>query len=260
MHPLLSPPESTGPAARHSVPSFLKGERIPTGQKKFLFSRERREAVSVIISRERGSCSGGAHALAYSRGGNFWTWDMPAIVPELKCALCSGPIDVLGDFFRASGAFLPPGDPLTDYCNAPLHWPCYTDWPHRERFAEQYVKAWAKATRLNPFWWIAYQDAHVLITVNPVQPVEEACVRLAAVGSDIRVALPQWPKWLARPESVTPSLHDVEKRELRKVIARLRERFPDDYAVVHAIDPNEKAPRREKRRTKNAPVEAKFQV
>lgn len=182
---------------------------------------------------------------------------MPAIVPELKCALCSGPIDALGDFFRASGAFLPPGDVLTPYCNAPLHWKCYADWSHRERFAHHYVAAWVKATRLNPFWWVAYHDQHVLVTVNPVKPVEEACVRLSSVGSDIRVPLPQWPKWIAHPETVTPKLQNLEKRELKKVIGLLRERFPDDYAVVHAIDPDEKLPEREKKRAKKpAPVEA----
>lgn len=177
---------------------------------------------------------------------------MPTIVPELNCALCGGTIDALGPFFRASGAFLPPTDPLTAYCNTPLHWSCYGEWEHRERFAQQYVKAWVKATRMNPFWWIAYQDERLLITVNPVPPVEEACVRLTAVGSDIRVPLPQWPRWLARPESITPNLQDLEKRELKKVMASLRERFPDDHAVVHAIDPGEKSATREKRRARSA--------
>jgi hypothetical protein len=181
---------------------------------------------------------------------------MTAIVPELRCALCDGPIDALGDFFRASGVFLPPGDALTPYCNAPLHWECYAKWPDRERFARQYVRAWVKATRLNPFWWIVHQDERVLITANPERSVEEACIRLSAVGSDIRVPLPQWPKWIAEPERVTQGLHELEKRELKKVLPKLRERFPDDHAVVHAINSDEKTARRERRPAERAAADA----
>ena len=157
-----------------------------------------------------------------------------------------GSLTPLGEFFRASGAFLPSVDPLVPYCNAPMHWGCYGRWPHRERFARAFVEAWVKATRLNPFWWVAYHDEHVLISVNPERPVEEAVVRLCAVGSDIRVPLPKWSDWLAHPDRVLPKLQDLEKRELKKLVGLLRERFPDDHAVVHAIDPAEKRPARER--------------
>lgn len=174
---------------------------------------------------------------------------MPSIVPELKCALCGGGIDALGTFFRASGAFLPGDDPLTPYCNTPLHWECYATWPDRERFARAYVNAWAKATRLNPFWWIAHQDEHALVSVNPERAVEEVVVRLFTVGSDIRVPLSKWQDWLAHPDRVV-ALHDLEKRELKRTLVGLRERFPDDHAVVHAIDSDEKRARRPRGRAK----------
>lgn len=167
---------------------------------------------------------------------------MAQLIPKLNCALCGGPLDALGDFFRTTGIFLPPADPLSRFCNRPLHWNCYEKWKERPRFAQQYVEAWAKANQRNPFWWAAYCDEHVYISINPEPPVEEASVRLTAIGSDIRVPLPKWNDWLADPATVTPSLHDVERRALANVLPMLRQKLPDDHAVVHAIDPDEKRP------------------
>ena len=170
---------------------------------------------------------------------------MTALLPQLKCGLCGGSIDALGDFFRASGAFLPSGDPLVPFSNVPLHWECYGSWPERTRFAKLHVDAWVKANRKNPFWWQAYRDDLVFVSVNPSPPVEEVSIRLGEVGSDIRIRLAQWSAWLAEPLKVTPQLHAVEQEALAKALPRLRARLPDDHAVVDAIDPNEKrsAPR-----------------
>ena len=165
---------------------------------------------------------------------------MSMLVPQPKCGLCGKPVDVLGDFFRASGRFLLPKDPLAAFCNVPLHWPCYGAWPERRRFAGSYVAAWAEANRRNPFWWTVYQDERVYVSVNPEHPVEEASVRLCAVGSDIRVPLPQWRTWLSDAERVTPGLRKLEKAALTPVLPLLRARFPDDHALVHGIDPGEK--------------------
>ncbi|MDD4868214.1 MAG: hypothetical protein PHQ28_14175 [Mycobacterium sp.] len=162
------------------------------------------------------------------------------------------PVDVLGDFFRASGKFLAPQDPLARYCNVPMHWACYAAWPERPRFAGHYVAAWVAANQKNPFWWKAYEDEQVYVSVNPQPPVEEASVRLCAVGSDIRLPLPQWPTWLAKPECVTPGLCDLEQSTLAAVLPTLRARFPDDHALVHAIDPAEKQPAGRRRRRTSA--------
>jgi len=165
---------------------------------------------------------------------------MASLKLELKCGLCGGPLDALGDFFRASGDFLPAGDPLVRFCNAPLHWACYAGWQDRPRFAREYVRAWQEANRKNPFWWTVHVDDDVYVSVNPERPVEEVSVRLCAVGSDIRVPLAKWADWLADTDRVTPGLHAIEKEALGPVLPRLQARFPDDYAVVHAIDSNEK--------------------
>jgi hypothetical protein len=165
---------------------------------------------------------------------------MAALLPELKCGLCGGSIDMLGDFFRASGAFLPTGDPLTPYTNAPLHWTCYAQWPERPRFARMHIDAWSKINRKNPYWWQIHQDDSVYVCVNPSRPVEEASVRLYEVGSDIRVPLAKWATWLREPLQVTPQLHALELEALARVLPSLQARFPDDHSVVDAIDPEEK--------------------
>jgi len=168
---------------------------------------------------------------------------MATLLPDLTCALCEKGIDPTGAYFRTSGQFLPADDPLARYCDAPMHWACYEAWSERPRFARAYVDAWVVANRKNPFWWMVHRDEQVYLSVNPQPPVEEASVRLSAVGSDIRVPLPKWTAWLADPEAVTPTLQPVETVALTEVLPVLRERYADDHAVVHAIDVDEKRPR-----------------
>jgi hypothetical protein len=166
-------------------------------------------------------------------------------ISEPKCALCGANIDLLRQFFRASGTFVPAGDSLESFVNAPIHWECYAKWHDRARFARHHVEAWIKANRRNPFWWLVHLDDRLYISVNPEPPVVEASVRLMEVGSDIRVPLPRWRDWLAHPERVTP-LQPVEREHLLPLLPLIRQRFPDDHAVVHAIDPAEKRTRNDR--------------
>ena len=170
-------------------------------------------------------------------------------IPELRCAICGRQVDPFGPYFRASGAFLPASDALAKLCNASFHWACYERWPHRPRFADRHVEAWIKANRSNPFWWAMHVDERVYVSVNPERPIEEASVRLRAVGSDIRVPLPRWTEWLAAPERVCPGLQAIERAGLAEVLPTLRARFPDDHAVVNAVDPGEKPGRGATKRT-----------
>ncbi len=167
---------------------------------------------------------------------------MTLVLPKLKCALCGGVVDLREDFFRASGDFLPAKDPLVPFCNVPLHWSCYAQWPERVRFAKAYVEAWIHANRKNPFWWSVYRDERVYVSVNPDQSVEEVSVRLCTVGSDIRVPLTKWSAWVSDARQLTPGLRPLEREALAAALPILRERFPDDHAVVHAINTAEKQP------------------
>lgn len=169
---------------------------------------------------------------------------MGSLLPELCCGLCGRTIGAREPHFRATGDFLTPKDPLSRHANTPMHWSCYAEWPERSRFAQRYVDAWREANWRNPFWWAVHDDDRVYIAVNPERPIEQASVRLRDVGSDIRVPLPRWTEWLLDVERVTPGLQPVEKKALEAVLPLLRERFPNDHAVVHAIDEDEKRPRR----------------
>ena len=165
---------------------------------------------------------------------------MATPTPQIKCGLCNATIGPREGFFRATGDFLPKGDPLTPLCNTPVHWPCYAQWPERPRFARHYVNAWMQANRRNPFWWSVHRDEHVYVSVNPNRGVEEVSVRLSALGSDVRVPLQRWTDWLADFKKVTPKLHECEVRALQEALPTLRARFPSDHALVDAIDPDEK--------------------
>jgi hypothetical protein len=171
---------------------------------------------------------------------------MADFLPKVHCALCGDPIDPPTECFRASGDFLPAGDPLNDFVNAPMHWPCYAEWPERRRFAKHHVDAWVRANQKNPFWWSVLRDEHLYISVNPQRPVEEASIRLYAWGNDVRVPLPFWRQWLTNMNDITPNLHAYEKDALTALLPTLRERFPTDHTVVDAIDPAEKATGRRK--------------
>ncbi len=168
---------------------------------------------------------------------------MPDPLAAIQCALCEKPIEDLNSAFRATGDFLPKDDPLNKYANVPLHWSCYANWPERPRFARHYVNAWIKANRKNPFWWKVHDDEDLYIAVNPEPPIEEAVVRLVSFGDEIRIPLPKWPQWLEHPDAITPNLPAPERKALNNLLPKLRQLFPDDRAVVFAIDPNEKRAR-----------------
>lgn len=162
---------------------------------------------------------------------------------QLRCGLCEATIDPTNGFFRASGDFLAKSDSLRAFVDAPMHWECYESWKERPRFAREFVTAWVKANRRNPFWWFVHQDEQVYVSANPMRSVEEVSVRLLEIGSDIRVPLPKWSAWLKTPSGVTPRLTGFELRALERVLPALRARFPNDHALVDAIDPGEKTPR-----------------
>lgn len=168
---------------------------------------------------------------------------MAVAPPNARCSLSDEPIASGEDCFATSGEFLPRSDPLHKHCGKPMRWKHYADWSERPRFARAYVDAWVKANKRNPFWWTVLHDDDAYISVNPQRSIEEASVRLCAVGSDIRVPLTRWTEWLRHPESVTP-LQSLELETLRPLLPKLADRFPSAHAVVDAIDPAEKRPRK----------------
>ena len=156
------------------------------------------------------------------------------------CPICGETLDG-PPVFATSGVFLPDGDPLQDCCDAGMHWDCYAAWPHRPRFARAWVEACIAAERLNPYWGRAYLDEAAFVTVNPQPPVEQAAVRLFATGSDLRVPLGDWERWLAGDWEEDEELHPVERAALEDVVPALALFLPTAGEVVAAVNWDGKA-------------------
>ena len=105
-----------------------------------------------------------------------------------KCPLCEQPINE-GPKFGTWGVWLPSHDPLLRYCDGVMHWDCYAEWPHRQRFASTYFQFWVNSEEENVFWHRAYLDDDVLVTVNPFEPIRSSWVHLKETGSRIDVKL-----------------------------------------------------------------------
>ena len=60
---------------------------------------------------------------------------MALVYDGIPCAICEEPIDIEKPFFATSGMFIPLTDPLSLFCDAPMHWECYASWPERPSFA-----------------------------------------------------------------------------------------------------------------------------
>lgn len=133
-----------------------------------------------------------------------------------RCALCR---ERLGDepIFATSGVFLPPSDPASSMCDAPIHWRCYAQWSERERFAKALYAA--GSPRGNRYWGTAYEDDDVRVTVNPLRPTAAAHVDLAAPSSLRRIRLDDWNAWMAgEPDGA----HPLDVAALVAVWPRLR--------------------------------------
>jgi hypothetical protein len=155
---------------------------------------------------------------------------MALIFPDSTCAICHEPLRT-GRIFATSGVFFSAGDPLFEFCDAGMHWSCYAKWPHRLPFAKAYVDMWVQIEKQNPHWGRAYLDDLVFVTVGTV--TEEVAVRLYQTGSDLRVPLNGWEKWLVKPNQ---ELDPVERESLEQVLPRLRAAFPSAEALVEAVD------------------------
>jgi hypothetical protein len=159
---------------------------------------------------------------------------MALIIRELPCGLCGNPLGS-APLFSTWGVFLPPEDPLWEFCDAGLHWACYAVWPHRQRFAKAYVDFWVEHETTNPYWGRAYLDELALVTVNPHPPVEQVNIRLYETGNGPRVPLGEWATWLVEAEAYEYE-HPVEREAVVAVLPRLRAALPSPESVVAAVD------------------------
>src|SRR4030095_9826125 len=159
---------------------------------------------------------------------------MALLTEHSRCAICG---ERLGEerYLATSGVFLPVDDPLWSFCDAPLHWDCYEHWPHRSRFARQYVSGHLESESANEYWGRVLLTDLVYLAVRKREP-GVAAVWLFETGTSVRVALSQWSAWLWDLGMTEDELHRLEVASLWKVLPELRRRFPNPEAMLAVMD------------------------
>ncbi len=156
---------------------------------------------------------------------------MTLVSEQSQCPLCGKRV---GDrpIFATWGVFGWPD--LMRYCDAAMHWECYEAWPHRERFAESYVRFSVESTKGNPYWGESHLDDDVFVSVSPSS--HEVQVMPMVTGSRIRVGFADWKLWISNLDYATRGQRDLERAAIAKVLPRLQEKFPEPDMLVQAID------------------------
>jgi hypothetical protein len=159
---------------------------------------------------------------------------MALLTEHSRCAICG---ERLGEerYLATSGVFFPVDDPLWSFCDAPLHWDCYEHWPHRSRFARQYVSGHLESESANEYWGRVLLTDLVYLAVRKREP-GVAAVWLFETGTSVRVALSQWSAWLWDLGMTEDELHRLEVASLWKVLPELRRRFPNPEAMLAVVD------------------------
>ena len=153
--------------------------------------------------------------------------------PDSVCPICD---ELVSDpVFATSGVFFPPGDPLSRFCDACMHWSCYATWEHRERFARAYVEMWIECEKVNPYWARVLIDDLSFVTINPSPPVMTAHVHLFRTGSRIDIPLDEWQLWM-RHEKGPAARHPLELSAWDEALRSLREALPTTESLRQAAD------------------------
>jgi hypothetical protein len=163
---------------------------------------------------------------------------MALLFAGMKCPLCGEPMDSEQPLFATWGVWLPESDALSRYCDAAMHWECYARWPERPSFARSYFEFWVQAEGGNPYWWRAFLDDNVFVTVNPAPSIESAWVHLAETGSRYDVRLVDWVGWLN--EQCPDTMHPIETTALATAKAILGAAVPTKDHLLAQVDWNEK--------------------
>lgn len=156
----------------------------------------------------------------------------------MPCALCHSPLATSDTTFGTWGVWLPESDRLHRFCDTVIHWSCYAEWKHRARFARSYFEFWVRQEQQDIFWWRAFFDDAVLVTVNPDAEVQSAWVCLAETGSRLSVTLSSWDAWVEDP---TEAVHRVEQQAIDNAKLRLRRDRPTGQSLLSAINRSAKS-------------------
>ena len=159
---------------------------------------------------------------------------MALISPWSRCAICGEPLGDR-DYLATSGVFFDEGDPLWRFCDAPLHWDCYEDWPERPRFARQYLESHVEFLAENPYWGLALVTDVFALTVRKNEPAV-ARLWLVETGTEVEVPLADWSAWLWGLTVGAKELHRLEVLNVWKALPALRRRFRTPQSVLSAVD------------------------
>jgi len=141
--------------------------------------------------------------------------------------------------FGTWGVWLAASDPLWRFCDAMLHWDCYANWEHRTRFGRSYFDFWVELEKENPYWFRAYHDETVFVTVNPSLADSSAWVHVAANGTRHPVEISDWDVWLVN-ESLA-GMHPIEGTALNIAKRVLRRVVPSAASLLDRVDPHSKS-------------------
>src|ERR1044071_1765554 len=117
-------------------------------------------------------------------------------------------------FFSTSGVFIPPTDPLSQYCDAPLHWNCYKNWPDRPRFAI------AHFAHLIPLIanFVDWKTGYLL---NVRKGFDEIQINPIETGISTALPLVSYDEWCTDPTSLEKKLDPFEYETVNRTISAI---------------------------------------
>ena len=104
----------------------------------------------------------------------------------------------------------------------------------RPHFARSCFDFWIEDEKTSVYWWKAYLDERVLVTVNPDPSVESAWVHLAKTGSRHSLRLKDWERWLRQPCDAAE--HPIEAIALARAKRTLGAAVPTRERLLAAVD------------------------
>jgi hypothetical protein len=158
------------------------------------------------------------------------------IAPDSRCALCDQPLGPEPDWFITGSAFMSEVDLLRRFRKAPMHWRCYENWPAQPQFAEGAFRFALEMVKVSFSTALALTLPEVYVVVNAPRPVREVRIHLALTGTCLRMPLEQWPAWIGDLAVASEGRSAFEREALTTVWPQLRERLPDQAAIIEAVD------------------------
>lgn len=133
------------------------------------------------------------------------------------CPLCN---KALTDPFFATTMFAVDSESeMSPFVDAAMHWDCYATWEHQAQFANLVFLSEIDACRHNSFWSEVFSSDQVFISHG--QAVKELSLVLRLTGSEFRVKVDEWPKWL-EGHWKNDCNHNLEINAMEKLLPLLR--------------------------------------